>query len=193
MFLGAVTGGWISDQLGRKRALLLTTAWYSGFSLLNAAVHDTAGLSITRLLTGVGLSAMTVIGMTYISEMFPAKQRGAYQGWVMTIGLIGIPVTAYVARFTVPIARWGWRLVFIWGAMGLLVLLFSNHLLESPRWYENQGKLAEADAVLGPMEACARAEFGDLPPALELVENMRPAGDIPICSPRPTSAAPPCS
>jgi putative MFS transporter len=176
MFLGAVTGGWISDQLGRKRALLLTTAWYSGFSLLNAAVHDTAGLSVTRLLTGVGLSAMTVIGMTYISEMFPAKQRGAYQGWVMTIGLIGIPVTAYVARFTVPIARWGWRLVFIWGAMGLLVLLFSNHLLESPRWYESQGKLAEADAVLGPMEACARAEFGDLPPAMELVEQHASRG-----------------
>ena len=98
MFIGAVTGGWFSDRLGRKKALLLTTAWYSGFSLLNAAVQGTVGLSATRLLTGVGLSAMTVIGMTYVSEIFPAKQRGAYQGWVMTIGLAGIPVTAYVAR-----------------------------------------------------------------------------------------------
>jgi putative MFS transporter len=66
MFLGAVTGGWFSDLLGRKKALLLTTAWYSGFSLLNAGVQGTVGLSITRLLTGVGLSAMTVIGMTYV-------------------------------------------------------------------------------------------------------------------------------
>jgi len=170
MFLGAVAGGWFSDRVGRKRALLFTTAWYSGFSLLNAAVQGTMGLSAARLLTGVGLSAMTVIGMTYISEMFPAKQRGAYQGWVMTIGLTGIPVTAYVARFTIPIASWGWRLVFIWGAMGLLVLLFADQLEESPRWYENHGALAEADAVLNRLETRARAQFGDLPPALETSE-----------------------
>jgi putative MFS transporter len=170
MFLGAVTGGWFSDRVGRKRALLLSTAWYSGFSLLNAAVQSTTGLSVTRLLTGFGLSAMTVIGMTYISEIFPAKRRGAYQGWVMTIGLIGIPVTAFVARSTVPVARWGWRLVFLWGAMGLVVLLFANHLEESPRWYENHGRLAEADAVLDRIEASARTEFGDLRPALKKSE-----------------------
>ncbi len=171
MFIGAVTGGWISDRLGRKKALLLTTAWYSGFSLLNAAVQGTIGLSATRLLTGVGLSAMTVIGMTYVSEIFPAKRRGAYQGWVMTIGLVGIPMTAYVARFTIPLASWGWRLVFIWGSLGLIILLFSNRLIESPRWYENHGKLAEADAMLDRLEEQARAEFGEMPPPLETVKG----------------------
>jgi putative MFS transporter len=171
MFLGAVTGGWFSDRLGRKKALLLTTGWYSGFSLLNAGVQGTVGLSATRLLTGVGLSAMTVIGMTYVSEIFPAKQRGAYQGWIMTIGLVGIPMTAYVARFTIPMAAWGWRLVFIWGSLGLVILLFSNCLVESPRWYENQGRLAEADAVLERIESRARAECGELRAPLESVEQ----------------------
>ena len=61
--------------------------WYSGFSLLNAIVLGPAGLFATRLLTGVGLSAMTVIGITYISEMYPARRRGTYQGWIMTISL----------------------------------------------------------------------------------------------------------
>ena len=159
MFFGAVTGGWFSDRVGRKKALIITTIWYSGFSLLNAAVQGTAGLFITRLLTGVGVAATTVICMTYVSEIFPAKQRGSYQGWVMMIGLAGIPVTAYVARFTVPIASWGWRLVFVWGSLGLLVLLFANYLEESPRWYDNRGNLAEADAVLERIEACGRAEF----------------------------------
>jgi len=167
MFLGAVTGGWFSDRIGRKKALLITTAWYSGFSLLNAGVQGTIGLSATRLLTGVGLSAMTVIGMTYVSEIFPAKRRGDYQGWIMTIGLVGIPMTAYVARFTVPIADWGWRLIFVWGAFGLVILAFANRLLESPRWYENQGRFAEADAVIERMESCAREEFGELAPVVE--------------------------
>jgi MFS transporter, putative metabolite:H+ symporter len=90
MFVGATTGGWFSDHIERKRALILTTFWYAGFSLLNALVWEPIGLTAHR----VGLSAMTVVGMTYISEMFPANQRGTYQGWTMMIGLFGIPATA---------------------------------------------------------------------------------------------------
>ncbi|HVB57338.1 MAG TPA: MFS transporter [Candidatus Acidoferrales bacterium] len=180
MFLGATTGGWFADRVGRKRALILTTLWYSGFSLLNAFVGGPAGLFTTRLLTGVGLSAMTVVGITYVSEIFPAALRGAYQGWIMTIGLFGIPMTAYVARFTIPLAPWGWRLVFVWGALGLLVLLLANRLEESPRWYENRGLLAEADAALARIEADAQAEFGDLPPVLPMphvsLEPLRRGG-----------------
>ena len=162
MFLGATTGGWFSDRLGRKKALILTTLWYSGFSLLNAAVWGMIGLFATRLLTGVGLSAMTVVGITYISEMFPASRRGAYQAWIVTIGLLGIPITAYVARFAIPAFSWGWRLVFIWGSLGILFPVFSSRLEESPRWYEQQGRFEEADAVLDRLENCARAETGAL-------------------------------
>ena len=164
MFLGATTGGWFSDRVGRKRALILTTVWFSGFSLLNSFVWGPAGLFLTRLLTGVGLSAMTVVGFTYVSEIFPAKRRGAYQGWILTIGLMGIPVTAYVARFAIPIAPWGWRLVFVWGSLGLTFLLLKNRLEESPRWYESQGRLADADFVLNRIETRVQAEVGSLPP-----------------------------
>ena len=163
MFIGATTGGWFSDRLGRKRALMATTLWYSGFSLLNAFAMGPTGLFITRLLTGVGLSAMTVVGITYISEMFPARLRGTYQGWIMTVGLCGIPATAYVARFCVPLAPWGWRLVFVWGSLGMLFPLLARRLEESPLWFENQGRLDEADAVLDRLEAAAQAENGALP------------------------------
>lgn len=169
MFVGAMTGGWFSDRLGRKKALILTTVWYSAFSLLNAFVWNTAGLFITRLLTGVGLSAMTVVAITYVSEMFPPKKRGTYQGWIMTIGLLGIPITAHVAAWLVPLGGIGWRLIFVWGGLGILVLLFTNQFEESPRWYENKGRLAEADAVLDRMEARAKREFGTLPPVQEAV------------------------
>ncbi len=170
MFVGATTAGWISDRIGRKRALVLTTFWYAGFSLLNALVWEPIGLFTTRLLTGVGLSAMTVVGMTYISEMFPLAQRGAYQGWTMMIGLFGIPATAYVARFFVPMAPWGWRLVFVWGALGIPFGLMSRSLEESPRWCENHGRLGEADAVLGKIEKSAQKEIGSLPPASDAVQ-----------------------
>jgi putative MFS transporter len=163
MFAGASTAGWLSDRIGRKRALVATTVWYSVFSLCNGFARDASELFVTRLLTGVGLSAMTVVGITYISEMFPASRRGAYQAWVMTIGLCGIPVTAYVARFMVPMATWGWRAVFVWGSLGLLFPLFAHQLEESPLWYESHGRLAEAEEVLGRLERQAERETGQLP------------------------------
>lgn len=163
MFIGATTGGWFSDRVGRKRALVLTTVWYSGFSLLNAFAWDTASLFATRLLTGVGLSSMTVVAMTYISEMFPARSRGSYQAKILTIGLCGIPVTAYVARFIIPLAPWGWRAVFVWGSLAIVFPLFAGRLEESPRWFEHQGRADEADAAMNRIEARVRQETGELP------------------------------
>jgi putative MFS transporter len=174
MFVGAMSGGWFSDQIGRKRALIYTTLWYSGFSLLNALVLGPLGLLITRLMTGIGLSAMTVIGTTYISEMIPATKRGTYQGLTMTIGLLGIPVTANVARFLIPLAPWAWRLVFVWGSLGALFAFFASRLEESPRWFENHGRMAEAEEALSRMEERARAELGELPVPCEPVPSKAP-------------------
>lgn len=164
MFVGATTGGWFSDRVGRKRALIVTTLWYSTFSLMNAFAWNIPSLITTRLLTGVGLSSMTVIAMTYISEMFPARSRGGYQARILMIGLCGIPATAYVARFLIPVAPWGWRAVFVWGALAIFFPLFANRLEESPRWFEHQGRLDDADAAMTRIERRVRDEIGELPP-----------------------------
>jgi MFS transporter, putative metabolite:H+ symporter len=155
MFVGGTTGGWISDRIGRKRALILGTIWFSGFSLLNAFVWEPVGLFMTRLLTGVGLSAMTVVGITYISEIFPAERRGAYQAWILAAGLVGIPATAYLARFCIPIASWGWRLVFIWGAIGLIFPFFAGRLEESPHWHEFHERSVPAHSDLEHVNSAA--------------------------------------
>lgn len=167
MFVGSTVGGWFSDQVGRKKALILTTFWYAGFSLLNALVWDPVGLFVTRMATGVGISAMTVVGITYITELYPARVRGAYQGWIMAIGLCGVPMTAFVARFFVVWASWGWRLVFVWGSLAIILPLFSGMIEESPQWYENHGRPADADRVVERIESRARAEAGALPPIVE--------------------------
>ena len=152
MFVGAMTAGTLSDHVGRKRALLLTTVWYSSMSLLNACAWSVPSLFAARLLTGVGLSGMTVVAMTYIGEMFPSRVRGAFQARILMFGLIGIPATAYVARFTVPHADWGWRAVFVWGALAIFFPFFARLLEESPRWLERRGRGDEAEEVLARIE-----------------------------------------
>jgi putative MFS transporter len=63
----------------------------------------------------------------------------------------------------IPLGTFGWRLVFIWGGLGIFVALFSSKLEESPRWYENHGRFAEADAALDRIEARSKTEHGPLP------------------------------
>lgn len=166
MFIGATSAGAFSDRVGRKRALVVTTIWYSVMSLLNACAWDVPSLFATRLLTGVGLSGMTVVGMTYIGEMFPSRVRGAFQARILMLGLIGIPATAYVARFVVPVGDFGWRIVFVWGSLAIFFPLFARRLEESPRWLEKVGRTEEANDVLARIDR----ESG--------VTNERPAADL---------------
>jgi putative MFS transporter len=170
MFVGAMSAGTLSDHIGRKRALLATTLWYSTMSLFNAFAWSVPSLFAARLLTGVGLSGMTVVAMTYIGEMFPSRVRGAYQARILMIGLIGIPATAYVARFLIKYFDWGWRGVFIWGSLALFFPLFARRLEESPRWLERRGRVAEAESVLAGIEREVEQETGPLP----AIEQRRP-------------------
>jgi MFS transporter, putative metabolite:H+ symporter len=177
MFIGAVFGGRFSDAFGRKRGFIIAILVYAVFSFLNALSWDVASLAIFRFLTGVGLSGMTVIANTYISEFFPAHVRGKYMGRIVTIGLIGIPATAWVARFLVPLAPWAWRLVFVWGGLGIFAVLIALRMKESPRWHMRWNQIAHADSILDELEAVAVKEHGPLaPPAATPPEPAAPSG-----------------
>ena len=173
MFLGAVFGGMVADRVGRKRGLIYALMLYAGFSLVNALAWDIFSLAATRFVTGIGLSAMTVIANTYITEFFPAARRGRYMGLVMTIGLLGIPATAWVSRFVVPLAPWGWRLIFIWGGLGILALVYAVRIPESPRWLHSHNRTAEADAEIDALERLAMAGGASLPPLVVVAEAPR--------------------
>jgi putative MFS transporter len=175
MFIGSVIGGWVADRFGRKKALTITVIFFSVFSLLNAFSWDVVSMGAFRFLSGMGLAAMTIIANTYINEMFPSKSRGKYQALAIMIGICGTPVTSWVARFLIPLDTWGWRLVFVWGAVGIIFLLFTRRLPESPRWYESRGEYAKADAILCNMEQQVTSEKGELPipdsPRAEIAVN----------------------
>ena len=79
MFIGATIGGWFADHVGRKRALTIAVTWFSLFSLLNALAWEPISLFGARLLTGIGLSAMTAIGITYISKCFRRARAARFR------------------------------------------------------------------------------------------------------------------
>lgn len=174
MFFGAVCGGMVADRIGRRRALIAMVLWYCVFSLLTAVAPGEGALLALRFLTGIGLSAMTIVANTYVSEMFPSGSRGKYQGLVMGFGLVGIPLTSLVARAVIPLGTWGWRLVFVWGALGVLFFVFGRDVVESPRWLAQHGRHEAAEQVLTRLERAAEARTGPLP---ELPRNIAAEAD----------------
>lgn len=163
MFLGAVTGGRFADAVGRRRALLVSVATFSVCSLVNAAVSTVPTLAAARLLTGVGLSAMTVVATTYLSEVMPADRRGRMQAAVLATGLLGIPIMSFTARGVIPLSTEAWRLVFVFGSFGLFALPLIARLPESPRWLQRKGD-PRAEQVLAAIERDVERRHGPLPP-----------------------------
>ncbi|WP_410619690.1 MFS transporter [Amycolatopsis sp. cmx-8-4] len=163
MFFGAVIASGLADRWGRKRALLWTTLWFGVFSFAAVFSWDVVSLGVFRVLTSAGLSAMTVVAVIYVNELYPATSRGKYQAYAIVIGICGTPVTNLIASAVVPINDWSWRLVYLWGALGVLLVFFTRRLKESPRWHESRGDHAEADRILREIEDQVAAERGPLP------------------------------
>jgi len=153
MFVGATFGGRFADAVGRRRALLISVAFFSASSLLNAFMSGTVSLGIARVLTGAGLSAMTVAATTYVCEVMPAASRGRMQSGVMAIGLVGIPAMSFAARGIIPLSSNSWRLIFVFGALGALALPLIARLPESPRWLLHHGMHERAQQVVAAIES----------------------------------------
>ncbi|MFD6322265.1 MFS transporter [Streptomyces sp. NPDC058442] len=174
MFIGAIVAGGLADRMGRKRTLTVTTLWFTVWSFACVFAWDLWSLGVFRVLTSAGLSAMTVVAVVYISELFPSAKRGKFQAYAIVIGICGTPATNLIASAVVPMADWSWRLVYLWGSLGVLFLFFVRKLEESPQWLESRGRHEEAEAILTRIEASAAAEHGELPAA----QDPKPQGPV---------------
>ncbi|MBW0101765.1 MFS transporter [Pseudonocardia sp. KRD291] len=177
MFVGSVVAGRLADRWGRRTTLIGTTIWFSVFSMASALTWDIVSMGVCRVLTSAGLAAMTVVAVIYVNEIYPAAVRGRYQAYAIVLGICGTPMTNLIASAVVPINDWSWRIVYVWGALGIVFLFFSRRMVESPRWYESRGEYARAEEVLDRLEREIEAEHGTLP--------------APVAAPPPDAAGPP--
>lgn len=174
MFLGSIVAGALADRIGRRRALTGTTVFFGLFSLISVFSWDVVSLGVCRFLTSAGLAAMTVVAVIYLSELFPAARRGKFQAYAIAIGICGTPATNLIAAAVVPLSDWSWRLVYLWGALGLVFVVFVGRLEESPRWLESRGEQDRAEAVLADIEARVAAQKGPLPPVAAAPQDVGP-------------------
>ncbi|MBM7279043.1 sugar porter family MFS transporter [Gordonia rubripertincta] len=157
--LGAWFAGRLADVWGRKRVMLLGSALFIISAIGTAYTQTIPDLLIWRVLGGIGIGIASVIAPAYISEIAPARYRGALasmQQLAITMGIFAALLSDAVLADTAGSASndlwWGleaWRWMFLVGVIpavvyGLLALLIP----ESPRYLVGRNRDEEAARIL---------------------------------------------
>jgi putative MFS transporter len=161
--IGALTGGWAAEMFGRLRTVVIATALFSVMSLACAFAWDAETLAAFRFIQGIGLGAEVPVATTYIIELARERGRGRFYILYELVFVIGLIAAALLGTVLVP--AFGWQsMFFVGGLPAILALVLMRLLPESPRWLANQGRVAEAEAIVSQIEQQIAASGQKLPP-----------------------------
>src|SRR5579884_2433996 len=131
-FFVSLTVGPMTDYLGRRLALVLTTAGAALSSGLAALTFNPVYLVVVRALSGFGYSEQAV-NTTYLSELYGAERRGFLYSFVQGGCPIGVLFASGVAALLLPVI--GWRGTFAVATFPIiLIAILATRLPESPRF-----------------------------------------------------------
>ena len=164
--VGAFLVSRLADRGGRRLGLLVSVTLFSGGSLLTAMSTELWHVVLWRFVSGMGIGA-DIAGMTtYLAEVSPKTIRGRYTAISVGLGFLGIALVPFVAEALVPRFEWGWRALFVLGAVGGVAIAFGRRsLAPSPRWLLAMGRDAEALVVVEAAERYATVHRGQTLPA----------------------------
>jgi len=143
MLLGAATCGYLSDAIGRKLALVITTTIHSIFTGLLALAWDFKSLVVLRFIAGYGLGGLLPLPGVYMSEYAPPRRRGLFIGLIETSWVFGALLAASLGLVIIP--RYGWRVLFYTAFIPLAIIPPAlAYLPESIRYLLMKGRVTDA-------------------------------------------------
>ncbi|GAN62881.1 alpha-ketoglutarate/sugar transporter [Acetobacter indonesiensis NRIC 0313] len=153
-------GGWLlgaaADRYGRRAALTISVTamclgslaiavcpTYSQIGLLAPAV-----LLLARLVQGLSLGGEYGASATYLAEMSDPHNRGFWSGFLYVtlvmgqlLALVILLLMQYVFLTPQQIESWGWRVPFLLGALGaVLIFWLRRQMQESERFERSHEK-----------------------------------------------------
>ncbi|KAB2102990.1 High-affinity glucose transporter [Alternaria gaisen] len=149
-FVGALVSGYLTDKLGRRRAIQIGCAiWIIG-SIISCAAQNIGMLIAGRFINGLSVGICSAQVPVYVSELAPPSRRGRVVGsqqWAITWGILIMYYISYGCSFLdgEKAFRVPWGLQMIPAVILAIGLIF---LPESPRWLARHDRWEETQAVL---------------------------------------------
>jgi MFS transporter, SP family, solute carrier family 2 (myo-inositol transporter), member 13 len=188
--ISTLFAGLMADWMGRKSLMALSGVMFVISIPMIALSHGYGPLVFGRLLQGVSAGLIGVVVPLYLAECLTASSRGKGTGifqWLLTLGIVTAALVGVYFSFRVDqVAKLGdaarllafkdtaWRGIF-WVSLppGILFVIGSFMVAESPRWLLRRGKkdaaytallrsrtTAQADLELREMQEVIAAEKG---------------------------------
>lgn len=152
--LGALGSGRITDIVGRKKVILVTSLIFALGSILTGAASSMWFLVASRVILGIAIGISSFAVPLYISEISPVKARGALVSSFQLMITIGI-VASYFSDlyFADESDPFSWRWMFYVGVFPAIILFVGMFFLpETPRFLIGKGKVDEGLKVLEKVE-----------------------------------------
>jgi MFS transporter, SP family, solute carrier family 2 (myo-inositol transporter), member 13 len=163
--ISTLFAGVLADWMGRKKMMILSGVLFV-ISIPMIALSQSYGALVTgRLLQGVSGGLIGVVIPLYLAECLGAKSRGKGTGvfqWMLVFGfVVAALISLYFSHRVADVQKLGnaaqliafketaWRSIF-WVSLppGILFVLGSLALKESPRWLFGRGRIDEARTAL---------------------------------------------
>ena len=174
--ISTLFAGLLADWFGRKTMMTLSAVLFVVSVPLIALAHSYDALIYGRLLQGISGGFIGVVVPLYLAECLGASNRGKGTAIFQLLLTLGIAAAAFIGLYfsnqVEQVSQLGdadklfafkdtaWRSIF-WVSMppGLLFVLGSFLVAESPRWLLRRGKQEAAKAALLRSRSDAQAEI----------------------------------
>jgi SP family myo-inositol transporter-like MFS transporter 13 len=193
--ISTLFAGLLADWMGRKWLMALSGVMFVISIPIIALAQGYTPLVLGRLLQGVSAGLIGVVVPLYLAECLTASNRGKGTGifqWLLTLGIVTAAlVGAYFSYRVDEVAKLGdaakllafkdsaWRGIF-WVSLppGVLFVVGSFMVAESPRWLLRRGKRAAAVTALlrSRTEEQANLEISEME-QVSAAENAKGSGD----------------
>jgi len=163
--ISTLFAGLLADWMGRKALMILSGVLFVVSIPVIALSQGYGPLVLGRLLQGVSAGLIGVVVPLYLAECLSASTRGKGTGifqWLLTLGIVSAALVGIYFSIRVDeVAKLGdperlfafkdsaWRSIF-WVSLppGILFVIGSFLVAESPRWLFRRGKKEAALAAL---------------------------------------------
>jgi sugar porter (SP) family MFS transporter len=166
--LGAIFSPRVNDLVGRRRTIMAAAVVVVLGTIAATFSPTFTLLVISRLVIGIGIGFSSSTVPTYLSELAPARLRGAMGALNQIFIVLGILIAFLVSYGLGSSANW--RAMFAGAVVPAAILFFGLIVLpETPRWLLKNGREDEARSVLVSSHGGSSEIEGELAKIREVV------------------------
>lgn len=137
---GGFFWGFISDRIGRVKALSLSVGLFGLFTLLISFAASWEYVVLLRLSSGLAVGGILVITPTLLYEIWPARSRAVMIG----IDSIGFPVGIFSSGLVTVLVS-NWRDAFVIGLLPLGLAIIAFLILKESEHWKKSTQMATAE------------------------------------------------